>query len=418
MSTTTSYRRHRVSSQEGIRRGITSDLRRSSSKRSNRSLSELEVCTEEKKGTIVLDSIIEKVLVEDKRMKLEGPDDVPKKVLKKCGPFAKKLCQKNFEAFFNVLNFIESGTFSGPGYKVAPRRVSSRALLNAQDTVTQVESISKIFKFVVAIGDGAFGSVYKAKYKKGHNKERVAIKKVIHNDQQYFRSNILEISFLLEMTGHPNIVSYKESYFDGTNLFIVMEYISGVPLARLLPYALSMEETSYIARNILQGLQFFHERNYAHMDLKSHNIVVSFDARVVIVDLGKCSEFVEDEVMIGIRGTPYWIAPEMILGKAYGPKVDIFSLGIIILELIFHKVPLRGSINAMCLAALGRTLKEIPPLPSEIEDFVSHCLEPKPKKRFSAEQLLEHPFITENIDYDHESLRRKLSLNSSISNFI
>lgn len=150
---------------------------------------------------------------------------------------------------------------------------------------------------------------------------------------------------------------------------------------------------------MLQGLVYIHGKHRIHRDIKSDNILLGRGGRSVkIADFGFATQLTrQDNKRKTTLGTPYWMAPELILGKKYDAKVDVWSLGIVIIELIDGSPPY---IDMPSLKALFLISKKGVPGPSktsncsaDLLDFISQCTKKNPAKRPTALELCSHPFL-------------------------
>ncbi len=195
------------------------------------------------------------------------------------------------------------------------------------------------------------------------------------------------------------VIGYHASFVKNESLWIVMEYCGGGScLDSMRKYGVFNEETvAVIMRETLFGLDYLHRMGRIHRDIKAANILLTEDGHIKLADFG-----VSGQITATISkkntfvGTPYWMAPEVILRSAYNTKADIWSLGITAWELV-HGLPPRANIHPMkVLFIIPRD--DIPKLPSTYSptfaDFFSKCLEKKQSLRGSAETMLQHPFIT------------------------
>jgi len=215
-----------------------------------------------------------------------------------------------------------------------------------------------------------------------------------------------EVASLLALSSSTNIVQIKAAYRLHNEIRIVMEFIDGGTLAEILGSCkLTEPYIFYISKSILCGLAFLHSRKFVHRDLKANNIMISKKGDVKIIDFGFCAE--ELEPLVELVGTTYWMAPEIFKKQVYTSKVDIWSFGIVFLEMYLRRTPFNSKWEAMFKAICGETMQCVTPqikMREEAYTFCQSCLLVDPDKRSSATELLECPIIKSSfLDKDFES---------------
>ncbi|XP_040158209.1 serine/threonine-protein kinase 3 [Anopheles arabiensis] len=254
----------------------------------------------------------------------------------------------------------------------------------------------EVFDILCKLGEGSYGSVYKALHKE--SEQVLAIKQVpVDTDLQEI---IKEIS-IMQQCDSPYVVKYYGSYFKNTDLWIVMEYCgagSVSDIMRLRKKTLSEDEIATILIDTLKGLEYLHLRRKIHRDIKAGNILLNSEGHAKLADFGVAGQLTDTMAKRNtVIGTPFWMAPEVIEEIGYDCVADIWSLGITALEMAEGKPPY-GDIHPM------RAIFMIPtkPPPSfrdpdiwspEFIDFVSLCLVKNPEERATATDLLAHEFI-------------------------
>eukprot|EP00759_Apiculatamorpha_spiralis_P052932 PhF_6_TR6062/c0_g1_i3/m.8788 len=210
-----------------------------------------------------------------------------------------------------------------------------------------------------------------------------------------------EIS-LMKKLSHPNIVQYVTAFRDGdSRLMIVMDMVSGGSIKTILGAfgALSERQTVLYMRQALSGLEYLHEKEVVHRDLKPDNLLVTHVGELKIADFGASKEI--KDLSNTVVGTAYYMAPEVIKGSGASYSADIWSLGCCAVELLTNKAPFSSYSTSM--AAMSHILQSAKPweelLPADVvftaecKDFIQRCLQPDPTKRPTTKQLMEHPWI-------------------------
>ncbi|XP_063022452.1 serine/threonine-protein kinase PAK 1-like isoform X1 [Melospiza melodia melodia] len=144
----------------------------------------------------------------------------------------------------------------------------------------------------------------------------------------------------------------------------------------------------------LQGLDFLHANDVIHRDVKSDNILLRTDGSVKLADFGLATQLTpEQSRRCSVTGTPWWMAPEVVTGQPYGPKVDIWSFGIVGIEMIEQEPPYLGESSGTAtylIATVGTPQLRQPKLLSALlRDFLSCCLQTDEEQRWSAKELLQ-----------------------------
>uniref|UniRef100_A0A8C1TZS8 non-specific serine/threonine protein kinase n=1 Tax=Cyprinus carpio TaxID=7962 RepID=A0A8C1TZS8_CYPCA len=260
------------------------------------------------------------------------------------------------------------------------------------------EDPENLFSDLREIGHGSFGAVYFARDVR--TSEVVAIKKMSYSGKQSnekWQDIIKEVKFLQRLK-HPNSIEYKGCYLREHTAWLVMEYCLGSAsdLLEVHKKPLQEMEIAAITHGALQGLAYLHSHNMIHRDIKAGNILLTEPGQVKLADFGSASIASPANSFVG---TPYWMAPEVILAMdegQYEGKVDIWSLGITCIELAERKPPL-FNMNAMS-ALYHIAQNESPTLQSSewtdyFRNFVDSCLQKLPQDRSNSEELLKHAFV-------------------------
>lgn len=265
----------------------------------------------------------------------------------------------------------------------------------------------KVFVDLREIGHGSFGAVYYAR--NVITKEVVAIKKMSYSGKQSAEKwqDILKEVKILSRLKHRNTIDYKACYLADHTAWLVMEYCLGsaADIIEVHKKPLREEEIGAISKDVLEGLNYLHNQNSIHRDVKAGNILLTDSGLVKLADFGSASLLCPANSFVG---TPYWMAPEVILAMdegQYDGKADIWSLGITCIELAERKPPL-FNMNAMS-ALYHIAQNESPSLSgngwsSEFRAFVDSCLQKGVGSRPTASDLLECSFIMQTSSRSHE----------------
>ncbi|KAI9296279.1 Pkinase-domain-containing protein [Neoconidiobolus thromboides FSU 785] len=223
--------------------------------------------------------------------------------------------------------------------------------------------------------------------------------KLIDLSQQPRKHLIYNELSVMKEAKHPNIVNYVDSFLSGNDLWVLMEYMKGGALTDIIDSnTLTEEQISSICLESCKGLKHLHDRNIIHRDIKSDNVLLAEDGQVKLTDFGFCAKISDRQrKRATMVGTPYWMAPEVVKQKEYDTKVDIWSLGIMAIEMVENEPPYLDEepLKALYLIATNGTpsLKRPELLSEELKEFLALCLCVDNVSRANAEELLNHPFL-------------------------
>jgi serine/threonine protein kinase len=240
-----------------------------------------------------------------------------------------------------------------------------------------------------AFAQGAFGKLYKGTY----NGEDVAIKILERPENSPEKAQFMEQQFQQEVSmlanlKHPNIVRFIGACRKPMVWCIVTEYAKGGSVRQFLtrrqnravPLKLAVKQALDVAR----GMAYVHGRNFIHRDLKSDNLLISADKSIKIADFGVARIEVQTEGMTPETGTYRWMAPEMIQHRAYNQKVDVYSFGIVLWELITGLLPFQNMTAVQAaFAVVNRGVR--PTVPNDclpvLSDIMTRCWDANPEVR-------------------------------------
>ncbi|WBW74375.1 PAK-related kinase Shk2 [Schizosaccharomyces osmophilus] len=261
---------------------------------------------------------------------------------------------------------------------------------------------STIYSVKHKLGQGASGSVYLAKVKAGnelYNNGLVAIKSIDFHFQSRKELLLNEITVMRE-SFHPNIVSFLDAFLiKDRHLWVVMEYMDAGSLTDIIQqHKLNEEQVARICLETCKGIQHLHARNVIHRDIKSDNVLLDKQGKIKITDFGFCARLMDrSHKRVTMVGTPYWMAPEIIKQQKYGTKVDIWSLGIMIIEMLENEPPYLREDPMKALYMIAKTgtpsLKNPEFVSKELHSFLNSCLNTDTIFRATAAELLNHSFL-------------------------
>ncbi|XP_014734700.1 PREDICTED: serine/threonine-protein kinase ULK3 isoform X1 [Sturnus vulgaris] len=251
------------------------------------------------------------------------------------------------------------------------------------------------------LGSGTYATVYKA-YRKRDTREVVAIKCV--NKRSLNRAsveNLLTEIEILKTIRHPNIVELKDFQWDSDHIYLIMEFCAGGDLSRFIRTRRMLPEK--VARVFLQqlacALKFLHDHNISHLDLKPQNILLSApeNPQLKLADFGFAQYMSPWDEKHVLRGSPLYMAPEMVCRQHYDARADLWSVGVILYEALFGKPPFASrsfaELEEKIRSDRAVELPSRPQLSLECRDLLGQLLERDPQKRISFECFFAHPFV-------------------------
>ncbi|XP_033848440.3 serine/threonine-protein kinase PAK 4-like [Acipenser ruthenus] len=280
-----------------------------------------------------------------------------------------------------------------------PQRVSHEQFRAALQMVVDPGDPRTYLDHYIKIGEGSTGIVCIATVKSSG--KLVAVKKMDLRKQQR-RELLFNEVVIMRDYHHENVVEMYNSYLVGDELWVVMEFLEGGALTDIVTHTrMNEEQIATVCLSVLKALSVLHAQGVIHRDIKSDSILLTHDGRVKLSDFGFCAQ-VSKEVQRrkSLVGTPYWMAPELISRLPYGPEVDIWSLGVMVIEMVdgeppyFNEPPLKAM--KMIRDNLPPKLKNLHKVSPLLKGFLDKLLVRDPTQRATANELLKHPFLTKS----------------------
>lgn len=259
--------------------------------------------------------------------------------------------------------------------------------------VSKGQRINDRYEIICSVGEGGMANVYLA-YDVILNR-KVAVKILrgdLAEDEKFVRRFQRE-AIAASSLNHPNIVEVYDVGEDDGKYFIVMEFVEGKTLKQLIKKrgALTLAEVVDIMLQLTSAIACAHESYIIHRDIKPQNVIILEDGRLKIMDFGIAAQLNSNELTQtnSVMGTVYYLPPEQANGTATTTKSDIYSLGILMYELVVGKVPFRGeSPVEVAIKQMKESIPDIvsynPDIPQSIENIILKACAKNPKNRYDS----------------------------------
>ena len=249
------------------------------------------------------------------------------------------------------------------------------------------------YRLLEQLGAGGMGKVYRAA---DINTKKIVALKVLHQEllkDPENRKRLASEGRLLSSFSHSNIVKVFETGETEQRGFIAMEYLPGGTVKQYLEasFPLPVQEIKRIALQICHGLEEIHSHGIIHRDIKTSNIMLDDEKNIRIMDFGLSkSPLVSTMTTLGtVIGTLGYVAPEQVTNLNVSHRVDIFSFGVVLYELLTNQLPFKGENEIAVIHSIFNTVPPPPSilqssLPKSIDSIVVRCLEKNPEQRFGS----------------------------------
>jgi serine/threonine protein kinase len=271
------------------------------------------------------------------------------------------------------------------------------------------EIIGNYFFYLQPIGNGSFSTIYKG-YRVSDNTP-VAIKKITKIiDKKYINSEIN----VMKNLNSPYILKLYEVIHQKNYLYLILEYCNEGDLSKYIKTKNKKYNLLYIYQ-IIKGLQYLYKSKIIHRDIKPHNILITNNT-IKISDFGFAKTFNENDLISTFCGSPLYMAPEILKLKEYTNKSDIWSLGVIIYEILFKIHPYPSKNKSELIKHL-KNKKQIfiPNIDHDLKDLLKKILEKNEYKRISWEEIFDHKWYKDFPKYEKTNYY-KLPINNINTN--
>ncbi|MBW1834762.1 MAG: serine/threonine protein kinase [Deltaproteobacteria bacterium] len=260
------------------------------------------------------------------------------------------------------------------------------------------------YEIIKELGKGGMGVVYQA-----HDPQidRPVALKVLREDRvvsKDFVSRFFKEAKFIGRLSHPNIVTVYDVGRDHGTIYIAMEYLQGQPFNEVIRSGkLSVEKIVDIALQVANALGYAHEKGIVHRDIKPSNIILTDEGNVKLTDFGiaraEDSNAAQQTQAGVILGTPFYMSPEQVMGKRVDGRSDLFSLGVILYELIVGRKPFEGDHFTAIFRAITDDIPVAPlkiddSIPQSLSDLIMKALSKNPNKRFQTSKEMGYALKT------------------------
>jgi calcium-dependent protein kinase len=301
---------------------------------------------------------------------------------------------------------------------------SKQTSKNILEKYSKKSDYKKKYEFISILGNGSFGKV--RLYRDRNCPDlKYAIKTVKKDflDKHNLSSLIQEVKTLSNLD-HPNIVKYFETYEDDIYLHIVMEYIPGDNLYKMIisKKQFSEKDMAEIMECLLKAVLFLHHNNVVHRDIKPENILFSISdnySSLKLIDFGLSASLAESE---NYRvGSPYYMAPEMLEG-GYDFGTDAWSIGVILYVMVTGKYPFYGKSQFEVFEKIKKGVYDLNLLETvgaceDVKDLITKLLIYEPEKRLQINEAIKHTWILKNLSEKNDERTIDDKIIYSITNF-
>lgn len=274
---------------------------------------------------------------------------------------------------------------------------------------------SSHYQMFEELGKGKFGSVFRCKEKKSG---KVLAAKFIKTSRPAERKEVENEVQIMKELQHPQLLQLYDAFDDGKEMILILELITGGELfERVIDEEFVLTEKACVVflRQICEGMAFMHEKNILHLDMKPENIlcVTRTGNRIKLIDFGLARKYNPKEKASALFGTPEFVAPEVPNYETISPYTDMWSVGVITYILLSGLSPFMGdndgeTFNNIIMVEYDFDDESFDEISDEAMNFIEKLLLKEPKKRMSAREALNHPWIKKGGKKDQALKKDKL----------
>ncbi|KAI8565223.1 hypothetical protein RHMOL_Rhmol03G0243200 [Rhododendron molle] len=256
------------------------------------------------------------------------------------------------------------------------------------------------YHVIELVGEGSFGKVYKGRRK--YTGQTVAMKFILkHGKSEKDIHNLRQEIEILRKLKHPNIIEMLDSFESPQEFCVVTEFAQG-ELFEILEddKCLPEEQVQAIAKQLVRALHYLHSNRIIHRDMKPQNILIGAGSVVKLCDFGFARAMSSNTVVLrSIKGTPLYMAPELVREQPYNHTADLWSLGVILYELFVGQPPFyTNSVYALIRHIIKDPVKYPDNMSPNFKSFLRGLLNKEPQNRLTWPSLLQHPFVKETLE--------------------
>ena len=250
------------------------------------------------------------------------------------------------------------------------------------------------YTIVKKIGEGGMASVYLAVQESLGREVALKVMRSARSSEN-FAERFLKEGRIIAQLQHPQIITIYDFGAQETYNYFSMEFLPGGTLAEQIQQGLSLERAVELTKSIATALAYAHKRGVIHRDIKPQNVLFRHDGTPVLSDFGIAKLVDTDDTQLTVPGftvgSPVYMSPEQIMGKKLDSRADLYSLGIVLYEMLAKHPPFRAeSINSIAMMHCTQPVPRLPAGFSQLQSVLQKLLAKNPKDRFAtAEQVIE-----------------------------